>query len=309
MTLLVYSHPVCRRHENAADVFAGHPERPERLDAVNAGIERLSPDRYRRIEAPAAERTDFELAHDARYVKAIFEQAPEQGFLRLDGDTSMNPYTLAASRRAVGAAMAAVDAVLQGPERRAFCAIRPPGHHAAACRPAGFCLFNNVVIAAYHAVRDHGLDRVAIVDFDVHHGDGSEQIVAGSAPILFCSSFQHPFYPYSGIPPLADNCLPAPLANLSDGAAYRQAIDKAGWFDRLAAFRPQLLLFSAGFDAHENDPLGGLLLDAGDFAWITREAIAAAGTDVPAVSLLEGGYDLAALEDSTRAHLEALDGG
>ena len=210
---------------------------------------------------------------------------------------------------AVGGAMAGVDAVLAGPDRRAFCATRPPGHHAAPCRPSGFCIFNNVAIAAYHAVHNHGIERVAIVDFDVHHGDGTEQIVAGSAPILFCSSFQHPFYPYSGIPPLADNCLPAPIRNLSDGAAYRQAIREAGWFDRLAAFRPQLLLFSAGFDAHKDDPLGGLILEAEDFAWITRETIAAVGTDVPVVSLLEGGYELKGLEDSLLAHFEAMNAG
>ena len=309
MTLLVYSHPACRRHENAPDVFAGHPERPERLDAVEDAIARLPRDGYRRIEAPAARQADFELAHDPRYVQAIFDQAPQENFLRVDGDTAMNRHTLEASRRAVGGAMAAVDAVLDGPDRRAFCATRPPGHHASSCRPAGFCIFNNIVIAAYHAVRRRGIERVAIVDFDVHHGDGTEDIVAGSAPILFCSSFQHPFYPYSGIPPLADNCLPAPIRNLSDGAAYRQAIDEAGWFDRLAAFRPQLLLFSAGFDAHKEDPLGGLILEAPDFAWITRETIAAVGTDVPVVSLLEGGYDLKALEDSLLAHLEAMNAG
>ena len=309
MTLLIYSHPACRRHENAPDVFAGHPERPERLDAVDDAIDRLPSGRYRRIEAPAAGQADFELAHEARYVNAIFDQAPEEGFLRVDGDTAMNPHTLEASRRAVGGAMAAVDAVLGGPARRAFCATRPPGHHAAPCRPAGFCLFNNIVIAAYHAVRHHGIERVAIVDFDVHHGDGTEEIVAGSAPILFCSSFQHPFYPYSGIPPLAENCLPAPVRNLSDGKAYREAVAEAGWIERLRAFRPQLLLFSAGFDAHKDDPLGGLILEADDFAWITRESIAAVGSDVPVVSLLEGGYDLEGLEESLLAHLEAMDAG
>ncbi len=307
MTLLIYSHPVCRRHENASEMLADHPERPERLDAADAAIGRLSAGRYRRIKAPAAEQADYELAHDPRYVRAIFERAPSEGFLHVDADTAMNPYTLDASRRAAGGAMAAVDRVLEGPERRAFCATRPPGHHAGPCRPAGFCIFNNIAIAAYHAIRRRGIERVAIVDFDVHHGDGTEAIVAGSEPVLFCSSFQHPYYPHSGIPPLADNCLPAPLRNLSDGAAFREAIHDAGWFERLAAFRPQLLLFSAGFDAHKDDPLSGTVLVADDFAWITRETIAAVGADVPVVSLLEGGYHLEALENSILAHLTALD--
>lgn len=306
MSLVIYSHPVCRKHENAPDVMLTHPERPERLDAVEAAIKRLPSDAYQRVEAPAARQEDYELAHDPRYVQAIFDQAPSEGFLRIDGDTAMNPYTLDASRRAVGGAMAAVDRVLEGPERRAFCAIRPPGHHAAPCRPAGFCIFNNIVIAAYHAFHRHGIERIAIVDFDVHHGDGTEEIVAGSEPILFLSCFQHPFYPYSGIPPLAENCLPVGLENLTDSAGFRRAITESVWFERLADFKPQLLLFSAGFDAHKQDLLAGLLLQEEDFAWITREVIRAVGEDVPVVSLLEGGYDLEALEDSVLAHLQVL---
>ena len=308
--MLIYSHPVCWKHENENDVMLPHPERPERLDAVMAAIDRFPPDRYRRLEPPLADKADYELAHDPRYVDAIFRQAPQgHNVLRVDGDTSLNRYTLEASRRVVGGAMDAVDRVLAGPDRRAFLATRPPGHHAAPCQPAGFCVFNNVAIAAYHAVRHHGLERVAIVDFDVHHGDGTEQIVAQSAPVHLFSSFQHPFYPYSGIPPLADNCHPVPLENLTDGDGFRRAIRESGWFDTLADFAPQLLLFSAGFDAHKQDLLGGLLLEDEDFAWITREVIAAAGgDDLPVVSLLEGGYDLQALEDSVLAHLKALDG-
>lgn len=306
MSLVIYSHPVCRKHENAPDVMAPHPERPERLDAVEAAIKRLPPDAYQRVEAPAAQQEDYELAHDPRYVQAIFDQAPSENFLRVDGDTAMNPFTLDASRRAAGGAMAAVDRVLKGPERRAFCATRPPGHHAAPCRPAGFCIFNNIAIAAYHAFHRRGIERIAIVDFDVHHGDGTEEIVAGSEPIRFFSCFQHPFYPYAGIPPLADNCLPVGLENLTDGKGFRQAITDSVWFERLADFQPQLLLFSAGFDAHKKDPLGGLILQEEDFAWITRAVMEAAGEDVPVVSLLEGGYDLGALEASVLAHLQAL---
>lgn len=307
--MLIYSHPVCWKHANEENAVVPHPERPERLDAVMAAIERFPADRYQHIEAPLAEKADYELAHDARYVEAIFSQAPTgPGVLRVDGDTSLNQYTLDASRRVVGAAMEAVDKVLAGPERRAFLAMRPPGHHAGPCRPAGFCVFNNVVIAAYHAIRQHGLERVAIVDFDVHHGDGTEAIIANSAPVRFFSCFQHPFYPYSGIPSMSDNYFPVPLEYRTDSEGFRRAIEESVWFDTLADFKPQLLLFSAGFDAHRQDPLGGLLLEDADFAWITREAIrAAGGDDLPVVSLLEGGYDLEALEDSVLAHLEALD--
>ncbi|KTG17238.1 MULTISPECIES: histone deacetylase family protein [unclassified Guyparkeria] len=309
--MLIYSHPVCWKHKNENDVMLPHPERPERLDAVMAAIERFPADRYQRLEPPLADKADYELAHDPRYVDAIFTQAPKDfGVLRVDGDTSLNQYTLDASRRVVGGAMDAVDRVLAGPDRRAFLATRPPGHHAAPCQPAGFCVFNNVVIAAYHAIRHHGLERVAIVDFDVHHGDGTERIVAQSEPVRFFSCFQHPFYPYSGIPPLADNCLPVPLENLTDSEGFRKAIRESVWFDTLAEFEPQLLLFSAGFDAHTQDLLGGLLLENEDFGWITREVIAAAGgDDLPVVSLLEGGYDLEALEDSVLEHLKALDVG
>ncbi|TKA91126.1 histone deacetylase family protein [Guyparkeria sp. SB14A] len=310
--MLIYSHPVCWKHVNENDVMLPHPERPERLDAVMAAIDRFPADRHTRVEAPLGDKSDYELAHDPRYVEAIFSQAPTAGdfqALRVDGDTSLNEYTIEASRRVVGAAKAAVDAVLPGPERRAFLATRPPGHHAGPCQPRGFCVFNNVSIAAYYAIRHHGLERVAIVDFDVHHGDGTEEIVANSDAVRFFSIFQHPYYPYAGIPPIADNCFPIGLPNMTDGKAFRKGVRDSVWFETLREFRPQLLLFSAGFDAHKNDPLGGWILEDEDFAWITREVIAAAGgADLPVVSLLEGGYDLEGLEDSVLAHLKALDG-
>ncbi len=273
MNLALISHPDCLKHSNGAH----HPENAARLEAIADMLIARGLDPWlTHLDAPLASRDDLALAHSEQMIKLIFDHAPNSGMVNLDGDTAMNPHTLPAALRAAGSGIAAVDWVLQQPGRRAFCAIRPPGHHASRTRPSGFCIFNNIAIATLHALQRHHLERVAIIDFDVHHGDGTEMIAAGDQRILFCSSFQHPYYPGSGIPPLADNCLPAGLPAGADGTAWRSAVSEA-WFARLKAFAPQLIFISAGFDAHRDDDMGQLALTEDDYVWLTQALIQQAG--------------------------------
>lgn len=304
MNLALISHADCLKHSNGAY----HPENAARLEAITDMLIARGLDPWlTHLDAPLASRDDLALAHSERMIELIFDHAPTSGIVNLDGDTAMNPHTLPAALRAAGSGIAAVDWVLQQPERRAFCAIRPPGHHASRNHSAGFCIFNNVAIAALHALQRHDLERVAIIDFDVHHGDGTEAIVAGDQRILFCSSFQHPYYPNSGIPPLADNCLPVGLPAGSDGARWRAAVSEA-WFARVKAFAPQLIFISAGFDAHREDDMGQLALSEDDYVWLTRELIQQARLSAHGriVSMLEGGYETHALARSVYAHLRSL---
>ncbi|MGK0673318.1 MAG: histone deacetylase family protein [Halothiobacillaceae bacterium] len=304
MNLALITHPDCLRHSNGPH----HPEHAGRLTAILDHLIATGFDPWLvHLEAPQAMREDLLLAHEARFIDRLFELAPATGMVEIDGDTAMNPYTLAAALRAAGSGIAAVDWVLEQAGRRAFCAIRPPGHHAGRARSAGFCLFNNIAIAARHALERKGLTRVAIVDFDVHHGDGTEDIVAGDPRILFCSSFQHPFYPHSGIPPKAGNCLPVPLPAGTVGAAWREAV-AASWFDRLDAHAPQLIFVSAGFDGHREDGMSLFGLVEDDYAWLTGELIRIAARHGKGriVSMLEGGYAPHALARSVAAHLRAL---
>ncbi|NUO72953.1 MAG: histone deacetylase family protein [Frateuria sp.] len=305
--LRLYTHPACLEH----DPGPGHPESPARLRAVLAALDR---DRFAaldRIEAPRASREALERVHDAAYVTRILESAPAEGLLRLDEDTLMSPGSIEAALRAAGAMVAAVDAALNEPAGRAFCAVRPPGHHATANRAMGFCLFDNVAVGAAHALAEHGLERVAIADFDVHHGNGTQDIFAQEPRVLFASSHQTPLYPGSGT---ADetgesNLANAPLPPGTGSQAFRRA-----WEDvllpRLHAFRPQLLLVSAGFDAHRADPLAQLQLETDDYAWLTTRLLDVACTHAAGrlVSTLEGGYDLPALAASAAAHVAALMG-
>jgi acetoin utilization deacetylase AcuC-like enzyme len=285
-----------------------HPEQPARLDAIeerliDSGLQAL----VNRYEAPKVIREQLLAAHDARYIELVYEAAPEEGMVWLDGDTAMNPHSLAAAEYAAGAAVKGVDLVMQGEAGRVFCAVRPPGHHAVKRSAMGFCIFSNVAIAAYHAINHWQLERVAIVDFDVHHGNGTEDIVSGNDRILFCSSFQHPFYPGTGADTRVPNIVNMPLPAGTDGVGFREAMTER-CLPRLQEFAPQLILISAGFDAHRADHLAMLNLVEEDYAWITRELVqlAAASAEGRIVSCLEGGYNLQALASSVEAHLRAM---
>ncbi|MFC5499479.1 histone deacetylase family protein [Caenimonas terrae] len=308
-----FTHPDCRRHE----MGRGHPECPERLDAIDDRLLITGViDALDRREAPLASTDDIELAHDESFVHAIRGMADElaekieaggRGYAQIDPDTSMNPHTWNAIRRGAGAAIAATDAVMAGELANAFCAVRPPGHHACHNRAMGFCIFNNVAIAARYALERHGLKRVAIVDFDVHHGNGTEDILAGDERVLMVGLFQSPFYPGSGYPPLADNMLNLPFPAYTKGDVIRRKIEQE-WLPRLEEFQPEMIFISAGFDAHREDDLGQLGLVEADYTWITRQIKAVADKYAKGriVSSLEGGYNLDALGRSVEAHVRAL---
>jgi acetoin utilization deacetylase AcuC-like enzyme len=301
------THPDCLRHE----MGAGHPECPARLNSINEQM--LSSgmlDELRCLEAPLAQAADLKRVHHPAYVDLIFENAPTEGFVQLDPDTAMNPHSLNAARRAAGAGLLAVDELIAERSANAFCAVRPCGHHATQVRSMGFCIFNNVGVAAAYALEEKGLERVAIIDFDVHHGNGTEDMF--SLPkwrdrVLMASFFQHPFYPYSGTVNPAPNMINVPLAEGSDGAAAKQAIE-THWLPALENFKPEMIFISAGFDAHREDLLGGMALVEADYAWITRElmTLAARHSRRRIVSMLEGGYNLSALGRSAVAHVKAL---
>ena len=306
MHTLLLTHRDCLAH----DMGEGHPERPDRLRAVLKALDAEEFSALQRDEAPEATRAQLMRAHPADYVDAILAVRPAPGeMMPRDADTAMGPGSARAALLAAGAAVRAVDEVCNGGARRVFCATRPPGHHAERRRPMGFCLFSNAVVAARHAQAVHGLARVAICDFDVHHGNGSQDCVADDPSILFASSHQMPLYPGTGG---ADergvgNVFNAPLPPGADGAAFR-----ASWQGHLlpaiARFAPELVVISAGFDAHARDPLAQLRLNEGDFAWLTGElcALAEAHAGGRVVSLLEGGYDLDALAASAAAHVRVL---
>jgi acetoin utilization deacetylase AcuC-like enzyme len=306
MPCAVITHPDCLKH----DMGRHHPERPERLAAIEDQLIASGVGQYlTRFEAPLA--TDEQLArvHPLEYVRAIREAAPESGTVHLDPDTAMNPFTLQAALRAAGAAVLAVDLVMNQKAKSAFCAVRPPGHHACRARPMGFCIFNNVAVAARHAIDAHALERVAIVDFDVHHGNGTEDIFEDDPKVLMVSTFQHPFYPYSGTDHPARNMVNVPLAAGSGSQQFREAVREA-WLPALDDFRPELVLFSAGFDAHVEDDMAMLRLVDGDYAWVTEQIkdVADRYAGGRMVSMLEGGYALSALGRSAVQHLRVLAG-
>jgi len=304
MALAYISHRDCLLHEMGQH----HPERPSRLSAINDRLIASGLDMaLHHYDAPLVEREQLEAVHDAGFVEQIHAAAPAAGLAWLDGDTAMNKHSLDAALRAAGAVVYGVDLVMQGRAKNVFCGVRPPGHHAEHDKAMGFCLFNNVVVGAYHALNRHGLERVAIVDFDVHHGNGTEDMVAGDQRILFCSTFQHPFYPGTGTDCRALNIVNTPLAAGAGSAVFREAVTHY-WLPRLEAFAPQLILVSAGFDAHQADDMGGLNLVDSDYGWVTRRLCAQAERSASGriVSSLEGGYDLHALARSVEAHLKAF---
>ena len=307
MTTLYITHPDCLRHE----MGAGHPENPERLNSVNEHMRNSGLlEQLRRVEAPLAEPRDIKRAHKPAYVDRIIESAPKEGYLQLDPDTAMNSHSLAAARRAAGAGVLAVEELMAGRAQNAFCAVRPCGHHATPTHAMGFCIFNNIAVACAYALEVKGLERVAIVDFDVHHGNGTEELFSAPAwqgRVVMASFFQHPFYPGSGADHPAPNMFNVPLSAGSDGEVARRALERH-WLPALDDFKPQMILISAGFDAHREDLLGGLALVEDDYAWLTSELmkVAAQHAQGRIVSMLEGGYNLSALGRSAVAHVRTL---
>ncbi len=301
------THPSCLRHEMGMH----HPECPERLAVISDRLLlRGVFDFMDTIEAPQASAEQIARAHDMRHYLELQAGVPEgDGYLQLDPDTSMNAHTWTAALHAAGAAVLATEMVARGDYRRAFCAVRPPGHHAERSQAMGFCFFNNIAIAALHAVEQLGFERVALVDFDVHHGNGSEDILAGDDRVYMVSTFQSRLYPYSGERPRADNMCNVPLPAYSDGGPLREAVLKH-WLPALRGYEPQLVLVSAGFDAHREDEMSQLGWRDEDFAWLTQQIAAFADEycEGRIVSTLEGGYHLPALARCVELHLRALIG-
>ena len=302
----LFTHLHCLDHE----MGDRHPERPERLAAVLQHLDQTGLvaelDVY---EAPEALRADMARVHGEAFLDTLAKLSPEEGLVRLDPDTAMGPGSLRAARRAAGAAVAAVELVLGATHNRAFCAVRPPGHHAEVSRAMGFCFVNSVAVAAARALDDPGIDRVAILDFDVHHGNGTVTAFMDNPDALVCSSFQFPFYPYRLQDVRRPNIVNTPLPAGTQSAAFREAVER-DWLPALDTFRPDLILVSAGFDGHADDPLGGFLLTEEDYAWVTGLITDAANRHAKGriVSMLEGGYDLGALSRSVAAHVEGLMG-
>ncbi len=298
------THTYCDRH-NMGDE---HPESPQRLGAIqNRLITGQLMDFIRRIEATPATREQLINTHDTAYVDSIFARAPEDGHVEIAAETLMMTHTLDAALHAAGSVVDAVDLVMKGDVDNAFCAIRPPGHHAEFDKAMGFCLFNNIAVGTRHAIHQHGLERVAIVDFDVHHGNGTENIFKTDNKVLYASSYQHPFFPYADPGASHDNILHMPLEAGSGSEAFRAIISEQ-LLPRLESFKPQLIMISAGFDAHKEDPMGQLRLEESDFVWITERLMAMADKHCEGkiVSVLEGGYNIDALGRAAFGHIRSL---
>ncbi len=303
MTTAYISHPDFMKHEMGRH----HPECPERIQAIEDQLIQSRLDGHlKRIDPPLATEADITRVHSEDHLAFIKSKAPTSGYAMIDGDTIMNTATWNVSLRAAGAAIAAVDAVMKGEVNNAFCAIRPPGHHAEPHRSMGFCVFNTIAIAIRYALEQYDLDRVAVIDFDVHHGNGTEAAFIDDPHVLMCSFFQHPFYPYSGLEG-GDNMVNIPLPASTSGKVVREMISKI-WIPRLQAFKPQLIMISAGFDAHREDDLGQMGLVEDDYVWITQQLMNVANQTCEGkiVSCLEGGYNLSALGRSVAAHLKTL---
>ncbi len=298
------THPACLQH--VMESF--HPESPARLHAIQdqliaSGLYDL----LQQHEAPRATREQLARVHSVDYLDSVEARAPAQGLIHLDPDTAMNPFTLEAALRASGAMVLATDLVLKRQVANAFCAIRPPGHHATRNQSMGFCIFNNVAVGVAHAMAAHSLARVAIADFDVHHGNGTEDIFKDEPRVMLCSTFQHPFYPYCGADSGSEHIINVPLPAGTTGAGFREAV-QTQWLPALEAFQPEMLFISAGFDAHREDEMAGLGLVEADYTWVTQalKTLAEKHAQGRIVSVLEGGYALSALGRSATAHIKVL---
>ena len=306
MSTLLITHPACLDHITPS----GHPERPDRLRAVESALESEKFQSLVRVQAPRAELETVALCHPMDYVTQIRDATPKEGMVRLDADTSMSPGSFEAALRAVGGAIHAVDEVVGKKAANAFVATRPPGHHAETARPMGFCLFDNAAIAARYAQNRHGIARAAIVDFDVHHGNGSQEIFWADKTVMYCSTHQMPLFPGTGAVSESgefNTVVNAPLRPGDGSQVFRDAFESRV-LPRLRDFKPELIVISAGFDAHMNDPLANINLIEADFAWATQKIMDVADrcADGRVVSLLEGGYDLEGLANSAAAHVTAL---
>jgi acetoin utilization deacetylase AcuC-like enzyme len=306
MTTLLITHPACLEHE----VPLGHPERPDRLRAVERALEIEKFQPLLRVVAPRAALETVALCHPMDYIEELRDATPSEGLVYLDADTSMSPGSFEAALRAVGGAVHAVDEVVTKKADNAFVATRPPGHHAETARPMGFCFFDNAAIAARYAQQRHGIVRAAIIDFDVHHGNGSQEIFWGDKSVMYCSTHQMPLFPGTGAVGESgehNTIVNAPLRPGDGGEKFRDAFESR-ILPRLRDYRPELIVISAGFDAHMRDPLANINLDEEDFAWATQKIMDVADQHAGGrvVSLLEGGYDLQALGNSAAAHVLAL---
>jgi len=302
----IVSHPDCLEH----DAGPLHPDTRGRLDAISnqmisSGLDFV----VRHYDAPLVTRAQLERVHEPVYLDRLEATSPAAGLVAIDGDTVLSPGTLRAAQRAAGAGVLGVDLILSGEAGPVFCPVRPPGHHAKAGKALGFCLFNNIAVAATHALDAHGLKRVAIVDFDAHHGNGTEDIFKYDKRVLFCSSFQHPFYPFTGHASETPNLVAIPLAAGATGPEFREAVADH-WLPALERFAPQMVFISAGFDAHILDDMSDLCLTEADYVWVTDKllGVARAHGEGRVLSMLEGGYEPAALARSVVAHLKALIG-
>lgn len=304
MRITIFTHPDCLKHE----MGSFHPECPARLQAITKALQQSAfADQLVWQEAPLATKAQLTAVHHADYVDTIFALAPQEGFVPLDPDTGMNPFTLPAALRAAGALIAAVDAVFTQKCKRVFCLVRPPGHHAEPNKAMGFCFFNNVAVGVAHALKTYHCQRVAIVDFDVHHGNGTETMFLAEPKVCFWSSFQHPFYPGTQLTGKPAHIHLCPLALGAGSHQFRQLVETQ-LVPILENFKPQCIFISAGFDAHRADPLANIQLNAADYTFITQAIVNIADkyANGKVISTLEGGYHLQALSESVVAHLEAL---
>ena len=300
------SHPDCRNH----DTGPGHPENASRLFAIEdqfvaSGLDNV----LRYIDAPLVSQDQLLRVHPLAYIQAIADAIPESGHARLDPDTVVGPKSLTAAFRAAGAVIKAVDLVMAGEMESVFCGVRPPGHHAESTRSMGFCMFDNIAVGAAHALEAHGLEKVAIVDFDVHHGNGTEEIFKDDDRILFCSTFEHPFYPFTPLRENTPNRISVPLDATAKGDEFRTAVTEH-WLPALDAFEPEMVFVSAGFDAHRDDDMSHVSLTDADFRWVSERIVEAAGKSASGriVSVLEGGYELKSLARCVDAPVRVLMG-